>query len=147
QTIKPSDLVRRHFLFCFVDDRFGLKNVDEVGIDNIAYECDYPHSDTLWPEVPEHLWPTLNHLSDEQIAKITWKNAVKWFRFEDFQKYNKLEDMTVGACRARAAAKGVDTTPKSSGGARPVEDAGLRPVTSGDIMAMFGERLGHTEPA
>ncbi|MET0179483.1 MAG: amidohydrolase family protein [Novosphingobium sp.] len=147
QTIKPSDLVRRHFLFCFVDDRFGLKNVDEVGIDNIAYECDYPHSDTLWPEVPEHLWPTLNHLSDERIAKITWKNAVKWFRFEDFQKYNELEDMTVGACRARAAAKGVDTTPKSSGGARPVEDAGLRPVTSGDIMAMFGERLGHTEPA
>jgi predicted TIM-barrel fold metal-dependent hydrolase len=148
QEIKPSDLVRRHFLFCFVDDRFGLKNVDEVGIDNIAYECDYPHSDTLWPEVPEHLWDSLKHLSDQQIDKITYKNAIEWFRFDDFLRHNRREDMTVGACRARAAAKGVDTTVKSSGGARPVEDAGARPVTSGDVMEMFKHHADEraTEP-
>jgi predicted TIM-barrel fold metal-dependent hydrolase len=147
QQIKPSELLRRHFLFCFVDDRFGLKNLDEVGEDNVAYECDYPHSDTLWPEVPEHLWPTLEHLTVEQIAKVTWKNAVEWFRFDDFLKHNTLEEMTVAACRARAAAKGVDTSPKSSGGARPVDDPGARPVTSGDVMQMFKDHAAERETA
>jgi hypothetical protein len=36
--------------------------------------------------------------------------------------------------RSLAKAKGVDVTPKSSGGARPSET--MRPVTSGDILAM-----------
>ena len=44
---------------------------------------------------------------------------------------------TVGACHARAAAKGVDTTPKASGGAVPLTED--RPVTSGDVMQMFAD--------
>ena len=134
--MKPSDTFKRHFLNCFIDDAFGLKNIDFIGEDNIAYECDYPHSDTLWPEVPEHLWPTLQHLSEEQIAKVTHKNAMKWFRFDPFAHY-KREELTVGALRARAKAAGIDTAPKSSGGERPVEEGDTRPVTSGDIMNMF----------
>ena len=47
----------------------------------------------------------------------------------------RREDVTVGALRAKAEAKGVDIRPKSSGGSRPAEDD--RPVTSGDIMQMF----------
>ena len=49
--------------------------------------------------------------------------------------HNRREDVTVGACHARARAKGVDTSPKSSGGAVPLTED--RPVTSGDIMTMF----------
>ena len=26
-----------------------------IGIDNLAWECDYPHSDSTWPEAPEVL--------------------------------------------------------------------------------------------
>lgn len=135
-SMKPSDTFRRHFLTCFIDDAFGLQNVKYIGEDNIAYECDYPHSDTLWPEVPERLWPTIEHLTDEQIDKITHRNAMRWFRFDPFQHYAK-EELTVGALRKRAAAAGVDITPKSSGGERPVEQGESRPVTSGDIMKMF----------
>ncbi|HET8711845.1 MAG TPA: hypothetical protein VFM32_10735 [Spongiibacteraceae bacterium] len=43
----------------------------------------------------------------------------------------------MGALRAKAKAKGVDTTPISSGGAAPVEPGTERPITSGDLMAMF----------
>jgi hypothetical protein len=69
-----------------------------------------------------------------QIDKITHLNAIRFFRFDDMLKHFKREELTVGALRAKAKAKGVDTSPKSSGGLRPAED--LRPVTSGDIMAM-----------
>lgn len=136
QDMKPSEMFKRHFLNCFIDDAFGLQNIEYIGEDNIAYECDYPHSDTLWPEVPERLWPTINHLTDEQINKITHLNAMKWFRFDPFQHFRK-EELTVGALRKRAEAAGVDTAPKSSGGERPLNEGEDRPVTSGDVMQMF----------
>lgn len=132
--LKPSDIIKRHFLHCFLWDPFGLRNLDAIGEDMVAYEVDYPHSDALWPDAPEHLWDTAKHLTDLQIDKITHLNAIRFFRFDDMFKYFKREELTVGALRAKAKANGVDTSPKSSGGLRPTE--GLRPVTSGDIMAM-----------
>jgi hypothetical protein len=149
--LKPSDVFKRHFMCCFIDDAFGLQNIEFIGEDNIAYECDYPHSDTLWPEVPERLWPTINHLTDAQIDKITHGNAMRWFRFDPFEHHDKA-DLTVGALRAKAKAAGVDTTPKSSLGERPLEEGEVRPVTSGDIMAMFTrhddtDRKSRTETA
>jgi predicted TIM-barrel fold metal-dependent hydrolase len=136
--MKPSDTFKRHFLNCFIDDAFGLQNIRFIGEDNIAYECDYPHSDTLWPEVPERLWPTINHLTDAQIDKITHGNAMKWFRFDPFEHYARA-DLTVGALREKARAANVDTAPKSSAGARPVEEGVKRPITSGDLMRMFAQ--------
>ncbi|MBY0420674.1 MAG: amidohydrolase [Parvularculaceae bacterium] len=136
QTVKPSDVFKRHFLNCFIDDAFGLQNIEWIGEDMIAYECDYPHSDSLWPEVPERLWSTIKHLKPAQIDKITHGNAMRHFRFDPF-KHHKREALTVGVLRAEAKRKGVDTTPRSSGGAKPVEDGVKRPITSGDLMRMF----------
>ncbi|MBH0114617.1 amidohydrolase [Novosphingobium sp. YJ-S2-02] len=138
QDLKPSEMFRRHFLNCFIDDQFGLQNIEYIGEDNIAYETDYPHSDTLWPEVPEHLYKAIRHLTDAQIDKITHQNAMRWFNFPLFELGRK-EDLTVGALRQRAEAAGVDTSPKSSGGDRPVEEGTTRPITSGDLMRMFSQ--------
>jgi predicted TIM-barrel fold metal-dependent hydrolase len=143
--IKPSELLKRHFLHCFIDDRYGLKNLSEIGEDNAAFETDYPHSDALWPEAPEHLYPTLAPLTDAQIDKVTHLNAIKWFKFEEFFANHQREDMTVGACRARAKAAGVDLAPKSSGGAKPLAEG--RPVTSGDVMTMFQTQAAQREVA
>jgi len=133
--MKPSDVFKRHFLNCFIDDKFGMHNVEWVGEDNIAYECDYPHSDTLWPKAPEALWDSLKHLSETQINKITHLNAMRDFQFDPFKHFKKAE-LTVGALRAKASA--VDTSYKSNGGAAPLaEGEAIRPITSGDIVKMF----------
>lgn len=137
QGMKPSDIFKKHFMVCFIDDAFGLQNLQYVNEDLVAYETDYPHSDTLWPEVPEHLWPTINHLSEEQVNKITHQNAMRWFNFDMFS-HVKREDLTVGALRARAAADGVDTAPVSMGGEKPLADGeSKRRIVSGDLMKMF----------
>ncbi len=136
---QPSDIFKKHFMTCFIDDAFGLDNLKYLNEDMIAYECDYPHSDTLWPEVPEYLWKSVKEkgLSDELIEKITHKNAMNYYNFDMF-KHNKREDLTVGALRAKAKADGVDTTPKSSGGASPLaEGEAPRRIVSGDLMKMF----------
>ena len=52
----PSDVFREHFLACYITDPSGLKLRHEIGIDVIAWECDYPHTDTTWPDSPEYTW-------------------------------------------------------------------------------------------
>lgn len=133
----PSAVFRKHFMTCFIDDAFGLKNLEDVGEDMVAYECDYPHSDTLWPEVPEYLWKSVQGLTDVQIDKITHNNAMRMLRFDPFT-HHKRDELTVGALRAKAVADRVDTTPISTGGAAPLaEGEEKRRVTSGDIFRMM----------
>jgi predicted TIM-barrel fold metal-dependent hydrolase len=133
---KPSDLFRERFLTCFIDDRFGLANIDAIGEDNIAYECDYPHSDTLWPEAPEHLYESLRHLADPVIDKISHANALKTFNFDVFGLMGGRENCTVKALRALA--EHVETQPVSYGGPAPLAPGEVqRRVTSGDIVKMF----------
>jgi predicted TIM-barrel fold metal-dependent hydrolase len=134
---KPSEVFRKHFMSCFIDDAFGLQNLEAVGEDMVAFEVDYPHSDALWPEVPEYLWQSIKHLTDRQIDKVTHLNAMRWLH-PDMFKYYKREELSVGSLRARAAADKVDITPISTGGAAPLAAGEMkRRVTSGDILKMF----------
>ena len=55
----PSEVFRDHILACFITDPSGLLLRDRIGIDNIAWECDYPHTDTTWPTSPEFTWGEL----------------------------------------------------------------------------------------
>ena len=132
---RPSDIFREHFICCFIDDHFGVKNRTDVGVDIICYECDYPHSDSLWPNSPEHLMRNFVGCTDEDIHKMSHLNAMRAYSFDPF-KHIPREQCTVGALRAQAAH--VDTLPKSSGGKRPIE-GGPRIVTSGDVVKMFIE--------
>jgi predicted TIM-barrel fold metal-dependent hydrolase len=133
---KPSDVFREHFITCFIDDRFGIKNRHEVGVDTICYECDYPHSDTLWPEAPEYLMRSLAGVPDDEIDKITHLNAMRTYSFDPF-KHIPREQCTVGALRAQA--RHVDTTPRPAAGNRPVDEGVTRVVTSADVLKLFRE--------
>lgn len=132
----PSEVFRKHFMVCFIHDPYGLQNLEYIGENIVAYECDYPHSDSTWPNAPEKLWPTINHLTDAQIDKVTHLNAMNFFNFNPFESYTR-DELSVGTLRAKAAADNVDVTPQSFGGANPNEGGEQRRVTSGDIVGMY----------
>ena len=48
----PSTYYYRQIYGCFFDDEYGLDNLEKVGVDNICFETDYPHSDSTWPHSP-----------------------------------------------------------------------------------------------
>lgn len=134
---QPSEVFREHFYTCFVADKFGLKNLDTIGEDIVFYECDYPHSDSLWPESPEFLIQSVEGLSDTQIDKVTHLNAMKAFSYDPFSRFER-RDCTVGALREQARKAGVDTSPiRVAGAAKPLADGEKRRVTSGDIIKLF----------
>src|SRR5690606_35970680 len=127
-----------HFLTCFIEDRFGLRNVEAIGEKNIAYECDYPHSDSVWPHTPERLYESVKHLPDAAIDRITYANALEVFKFDAVGMLGGRENCTVGALRAQA--KHVNTAPASFGGVHPLPPGVKpRPVTSGDVARVVDE--------
>jgi predicted TIM-barrel fold metal-dependent hydrolase len=98
----PSEVFRDHFLTCFVADPVGLALRHQIGIDNISWECDYPHSDSSWPNAPEELVEHGRGVPDEDLAKIGYENACRWYSFDPFAHRPK-QRCTVGALRAEAS--------------------------------------------
>ena len=98
----PSQVFKERIITCFIDDAFGLANREYLNLDNITWECDYPHSDSTWPHAPELLWKSLTGLSDAEINKITHENPMRIFNYDPFAHVPKAE-ATVGALRAKAA--------------------------------------------
>ena len=75
----PSTYFHRQIYGCFFDDAFGLKNVDSIGVDNITYESDYPHSDSTWPNTRQIAEKQMKDLTEEQVYKIVRGNAIKLY--------------------------------------------------------------------
>jgi predicted TIM-barrel fold metal-dependent hydrolase len=108
----PSEVFREHVLACYITDPSGVRARHDVGIDNIAWECDYPHTDTVWPNSPETVWAEFTDAkcTPEEIHKMTWQNAARFFDWDPFTAIPQ-DQANVGALRALAA--DVDTTRKS----------------------------------
>jgi len=105
----PSEVFREHFLTCFISDHVGVRLRHQIGIDNIAWEADYPHSDSMWPGAPEELWDVLrdHDVPETDINKMTHENAMRWYSFDPFPHHAR-EQATVGALRR--AAEGHDVS-------------------------------------
>ncbi|EKF25614.1 amidohydrolase family protein [Mycolicibacterium hassiacum DSM 44199] len=110
----PSEVFREHFLTCFIADPVGVALRDKIGVDNICWEADYPHSDSMWPGAPEELWEVLtaNNVPDDEINKMTYENACRWYHWDPF-KYIPKEKATVGALRKAAEGHDVSIKPMS----------------------------------
>jgi predicted TIM-barrel fold metal-dependent hydrolase len=99
----PSEVFKEHFMTCFISDPIGVKNRHEIGVDNICWEMDYPHSDSMWPGAPEELFAVFDTygVSDDEINKITHENAMRLYHFDPFAHIPK-DQCTVGALRKSA---------------------------------------------
>jgi predicted TIM-barrel fold metal-dependent hydrolase len=133
----PSQVFNENILTCFIDDAVGIEVRHHLNIDSIMWECDYPHSDSTWPNAPEMAMKYLDGLPDDEINKITHLNAMNHFKFDAF-KHIPREKCTVGALRAQAT--DVDTTPKSYGTGAFKEDGGI--VTAMTLADRIAARSG-----
>jgi hypothetical protein len=97
----PAEVFKQHVLCCFIQDRIGVKLIEEFNIDNVCWESDYPHSDSSWPRGPEVLEELLAPLSDTQINQITHENAMRHYQFDPYT-VRPRERCTAAALRAEA---------------------------------------------
>jgi predicted TIM-barrel fold metal-dependent hydrolase len=48
--LRPSEVLRRNFWFCTIDDPSVIALRHRIGVDHIMVESDYPHADSTWPD-------------------------------------------------------------------------------------------------
>jgi predicted TIM-barrel fold metal-dependent hydrolase len=108
----PSEVFRSHVLTCFIQDPVGLANRERIGVENIMWECDYPHGDSIWPLCPEEFMDEAVGLTDREIDLVTHENAMRSFQFDPFLVRPRAS-CTVGALRGESA--DVDTSVHTTG--------------------------------
>jgi predicted TIM-barrel fold metal-dependent hydrolase len=47
--LRPSEYFRRNMAVTFMDDEFGLRQRQDLGVENILWSTDFPHPATTWP--------------------------------------------------------------------------------------------------
>jgi predicted TIM-barrel fold metal-dependent hydrolase len=78
--LRPSDVLRRNFWFCTIDDPSTIELRHRIGVDHIMVESDYPHADSTWPDTQAVIEKTLGHLPEDELRMMTSGNAARLFR-------------------------------------------------------------------
>jgi len=78
--LTPSDVLRRNFWFCAVEDQSTFALRERIGVDHILLESDYPHCDSTWPNTQRVIDEEIGGLPADDIKKLTWENASLLYR-------------------------------------------------------------------
>jgi predicted TIM-barrel fold metal-dependent hydrolase len=97
--LSPSEVLRRNFWFCMLDDPSSIEARHRIGVDHIMVEVDYPHSDTVWPNTQALLKERLGSLPGDEVERITWRNAAELFGHPVPEAARAAADRVTGAPR------------------------------------------------
>jgi predicted TIM-barrel fold metal-dependent hydrolase len=81
KTTPPSVMFRDHIYGCFIDDLVGLELRHQIGVSQITWEGDYPHSDSTWPEGRKRAAEVLADIPDDEVHQMVELNARRLFSF------------------------------------------------------------------
>lgn len=79
--ILPSDVFRQNMYLCMIEEPVCLKYRHDIGVEKIMWECDYPHTDTTWPDSQATVADILKaaDVPDGEATLITHGNAERVF--------------------------------------------------------------------
>ncbi len=75
----PSHYFRRQVFATFMEDPVGLREREHIGIDNIMWASDYPHSETTWPDSKKLTDGWFASFDAEERDRILWKNCAELY--------------------------------------------------------------------
>ena len=80
--LRPKDYFRRQLYATFIDDRFAIEHRHEIGVDNMLWSSDFPHSATFWPKSQEKIAEDFKDVGAEDKRKILCDNVANLYGFE-----------------------------------------------------------------
>jgi len=86
----PSDFYYRNIALSFQEDDIGIRLRDVIGVDNMMWGSDYPHSESTFPRSREVLDRILQGVPQNERAKVVGLNAARLYNFD-------LDVITAGA--------------------------------------------------
>ncbi len=52
---------------------------DVIGVDNLMWSSDYPHTDTTWPHSVQYIEDTMAGVPEEERRKMAGENAARLY--------------------------------------------------------------------
>jgi predicted TIM-barrel fold metal-dependent hydrolase len=80
--MRPSDFFRRNVVLSFQEDAVGIRLRDVIGINNMMWGSDYPHSESTFPQSRKILSEILKGVPEDEQAKIAGLNAARIYDFD-----------------------------------------------------------------
>jgi predicted TIM-barrel fold metal-dependent hydrolase len=82
--VLPSAIFRQNMFLCMIEEPVCLKYRADIGVERILWECDYPHTDTTWPDSQESAAAVFAAagVPDDEVALISHGNAERVFDWE-----------------------------------------------------------------
>ena len=76
--------MRARIWFGVIDLTSSLVLRDEIGVDRIVIESDYPHADSTWPDTAHRAEEALAAagLPADEVERICWRNAADLFSLD-----------------------------------------------------------------
>ena len=78
----PSDHFRSNVFCSFQEDELGIQHRHEIGIDNMMFGSDYPHTESTFPKSREIMAERLAGVPADEQRKIVYDNARKLYNFD-----------------------------------------------------------------
>jgi predicted TIM-barrel fold metal-dependent hydrolase len=79
-SMSPIEVFHRNFWLSTFYDPLTYRLRDQIGMDRIMLESDYPHFDSSWPNTQSILQSQIDAFSPDEIAKITHENAAALYQ-------------------------------------------------------------------
>jgi len=78
--VRPSEVLRRNFWFCTIDDPSTIDTRHAIGVENIMVEVDYPHGDGTWPDTQRVIEECWGHIPTSELRAMCSENAAALYR-------------------------------------------------------------------
>lgn len=78
----PSDFFHRNVVLSFQEDAVGIRLRDVIGVDNMMWGSDYPHSESTFPQSQKILADILAGVPADEQAKIVGSNTARVYGFD-----------------------------------------------------------------
>jgi predicted TIM-barrel fold metal-dependent hydrolase len=76
---RPSDFFHRNVFLSFQEDEVGIRLRDIIGVDNMMWGSDYPHSESTFPQSRQILAQILAGVPEDECAKIVGGNTARLY--------------------------------------------------------------------
>jgi predicted TIM-barrel fold metal-dependent hydrolase len=75
----PSEIFAQHIYACTISEHFAAHVLEYLPVDNLLWETDYPHNDSLWPHSRKVFEEAMSDVDDTAARKIGELNARRLF--------------------------------------------------------------------
>jgi predicted TIM-barrel fold metal-dependent hydrolase len=80
--MRPRDFFHRNVFLSFQEDDIGIRLRDVIGVDNMMWGSDYPHSESTFPQSRKILEQILAGVPEDEQAKIVGGNTARLYHFD-----------------------------------------------------------------